>query len=319
MIDTRKAQELDIVELKEDLPKYGVKKGERAVVITAFDEPDEAYDLEFVDESGTSSRFAYSVKPDQIISADEAAKEAFERGIALFNQGDSSEGEIAIREAIQLRPEYIALLHNLVVERFENTKDWLQLIAGLRLVLRLNPNYEEGGNELAIFAKNNLALAYQNYGVELAKGGNRQEALVLFDMALGVGPIEEVASLIKRNIAKAYTWLGIEAYKEGEPEKSFGYMRLACEAELSKQTRHNLGVALIYLALHHKKNGDSENAAVAFEYAVDTGLLGTSVLGNERDWSAISLEQIDEAIKTWNIKPEFFPALPMQQQDFIAT
>ena len=68
MIKTRKAQELDIVELTEDLPQYGVKKGEQGVVITVFDEPDEAYDLEFVDESGTSSRFAYSVKPEQIIN-----------------------------------------------------------------------------------------------------------------------------------------------------------------------------------------------------------------------------------------------------------
>ncbi len=318
MSKTRKAQELDIVELTEDLPKYDVKKGERAVVITAFDEPDEAYDLEFVDESGTSSSFAYSVKPSQIATIDELAKEAFERGIALFNQGDSSEGEKAIGEAIQLCPHYIALLHNLVVERFENTRDWLQLIAGLRLVLRLDPNYEEQGNKLATFAKDNLAVAYQNYGVELAKGGNHQESLLLFSIALGVGPIEEVAGLIKRNIAKAYTWLGIEAYREGDHEKSFEYMRRACEVDLSKQTRHNLGVALIYLAVHYKKNGDSENAAAAFEYALDTGLF-TSSLENERDWSSINLEQIDEAIITRNVKPEFFPAPPMQQRDFIAT
>jgi hypothetical protein len=65
MLETRKAQELDVVELTEDLPEYGLKKGERGAVITAFDEPREAYDLEFVDESG-ESRFAYSVKPEQI-------------------------------------------------------------------------------------------------------------------------------------------------------------------------------------------------------------------------------------------------------------
>jgi S-adenosylmethionine hydrolase len=69
-----KAQELEIVELAQDLPEYGVKKGERAVVTTAFSEPDEAYDLEFVDESGTSSRFAYAVKPTQIRRIEESAK-----------------------------------------------------------------------------------------------------------------------------------------------------------------------------------------------------------------------------------------------------
>jgi Domain of unknown function (DUF4926) len=73
MLETRKAQELDLVEVLEDFPEYGVKKGEIGVVVEVFDNPDEAYDLEFVDESGTSSRFAYSVKPSQIKTVWEAA------------------------------------------------------------------------------------------------------------------------------------------------------------------------------------------------------------------------------------------------------
>jgi len=74
-VTPRKAKELEIVELVDDLPEYGVKKGERGVVTTAFSEPDEAYDLEFVDESGTESRFAYSVKPNQIRKQEEVANE----------------------------------------------------------------------------------------------------------------------------------------------------------------------------------------------------------------------------------------------------
>jgi hypothetical protein len=70
LFDTRKHQELDLVQLLEDLPEYDVKTGEIGVVIAAFDNPDEAYDLEFVCESGTASRFAYSVKPTQIIRID---------------------------------------------------------------------------------------------------------------------------------------------------------------------------------------------------------------------------------------------------------
>ena len=73
MLETRKAQELDLVEVLEDFPEYGVKKGEIGVVVEVFNKPDEAYDLEFVDESGTSSRFAYSVKPSQIKTVWEAA------------------------------------------------------------------------------------------------------------------------------------------------------------------------------------------------------------------------------------------------------
>jgi hypothetical protein len=66
MLETKKAQELDVVELTEDLPEYGLKRGARGVVVEVFDEPEEAYMLEFVDESGTSSRFADWVKPHQV-------------------------------------------------------------------------------------------------------------------------------------------------------------------------------------------------------------------------------------------------------------
>jgi len=49
----------------EDIADYGVKRGEQGVVVEVFDEPDEGYVLEFVDPSGTSSRLAYWVKPEQ--------------------------------------------------------------------------------------------------------------------------------------------------------------------------------------------------------------------------------------------------------------
>ncbi len=66
MIETKKAHELDIVELTEDLPEFGLRQGERGTVVEVFDDPEEAYMLEFIDESGASSRLAYGVKPNQI-------------------------------------------------------------------------------------------------------------------------------------------------------------------------------------------------------------------------------------------------------------
>jgi Domain of unknown function (DUF4926) len=66
MLETKKAHLLDIVELKEDLPEYSVRRGERGTVVEVFDTPEEAYILEFVDESGASSRLAYWVRPHQI-------------------------------------------------------------------------------------------------------------------------------------------------------------------------------------------------------------------------------------------------------------
>lgn len=71
-VTPRKAQQLEIVELAEDLPEYGLKRGERGTVVVAFDEPSEAYDLEFVDEDG-QSRFAYSVRPNQILNVETSA------------------------------------------------------------------------------------------------------------------------------------------------------------------------------------------------------------------------------------------------------
>jgi hypothetical protein len=82
MLNARKAQELDLVEVLEDLPEYGLKKGEIGTVVVAFDNPDEAYDLEFVGESG-QSRFAYSIKPNQIRRTNETGGEASEQKISL--------------------------------------------------------------------------------------------------------------------------------------------------------------------------------------------------------------------------------------------
>lgn len=74
MIATRKAKELETVVLTEDLPEYGLKQGEVGVVVEVFDQPEEAYILEFVDESGTSSKFADWVRPSQFINAKVFAK-----------------------------------------------------------------------------------------------------------------------------------------------------------------------------------------------------------------------------------------------------
>lgn len=66
MIETRKAHELDIVELTEDLPEFGLRQGARGTIVETFDEPEEAYMIEFIEEEGASSKLAYGVKPSQI-------------------------------------------------------------------------------------------------------------------------------------------------------------------------------------------------------------------------------------------------------------
>ena len=66
MLNLKKAHELDIIELTEDLPEFGLKRGARGTVIEVFDAPEEAYLLEFITDAGASSTLAYGVKQEQI-------------------------------------------------------------------------------------------------------------------------------------------------------------------------------------------------------------------------------------------------------------
>ena len=88
MIEIQKAHELDIVELTEDLPEFGLRRGERGTVVEVFDNPEEAYVLEFVDESDASSKLAYGIRPDQIINvAPYIDAEGLWHHIKLYKEG----------------------------------------------------------------------------------------------------------------------------------------------------------------------------------------------------------------------------------------
>lgn len=75
MLEVKKAHELDIVELTEDLPEYGLRKGARGTVVEVFDNPEEAYMIEFLENSGAVSKIADWVKPTQIKTIDVIANE----------------------------------------------------------------------------------------------------------------------------------------------------------------------------------------------------------------------------------------------------
>src|SRR5437764_3434389 len=104
MIETKKAHELDIVELTEDLPEFGLRQGERGTVVEVFDNPEEAYMLEFVDKSGADSRLAYGVKPNQINNISSIAKDYYVRGISNLQNGNFLEALRDLRQAVNLIP-----------------------------------------------------------------------------------------------------------------------------------------------------------------------------------------------------------------------
>ena len=304
-VTQRKAQELDVVELAEDLPEYGVKKGERAVVTTAFSEPGEAYDLEFVDESGRSSRFAYSVKPDRIRSTDEILKEEYELGMKLLNEGSILEAEEAFSRAIELRPESLGNLHNSILEFHESAARGLgslddlgSLIAGLRFVLRINPKFE--------IARHNMAAVYLNCGYESATKGEIEKALYFYTLAVGIDSEPELLSRVKNNFASAYTLLSIEAQQTGDLEKSLAYSLRACEVNPDEVTRHNLGAAYANLGWSHLEKRDYVTAIDLLQRAQDTGLQAAELFNNLGVVLA-GLGRLDEAAKQFEKAVEISP------------
>jgi hypothetical protein len=74
VIEVRKAHELDVVELTEDLPEYGLRRGAQGTVVEAFDQPEEAYMIEFLEDSGETSKIADWVRPSQIKNVEGATK-----------------------------------------------------------------------------------------------------------------------------------------------------------------------------------------------------------------------------------------------------
>lgn len=313
MLLTRKAQELDVVELTEDLPEYGLERGAQGPVVAAFDRPDEAYDLEFVDDSGQST-FAYAVKPNQITGGDEIAERMFANCLALLEEHNVSEAEQRLRETIRLRPHYAAVLHNLLVERLGGSRDWAALIEALRFVIRLNPDYRDGGVSLAEYLRDNLANAYNNLGVEAARAEDSVKALMRFDIALAVGPTNEIASRIRRNIVKACTSIGIRAHRDGNHAQCLFFMERACEIESSDQARHNVGMAFVHLALDLRKTGHSEEACDALQCAIDSGLFDLQP-GTTADLTSL-LQRLDQTIES--LRPDFIPATPLQELDLRA-
>ncbi|HVF92309.1 MAG TPA: DUF4926 domain-containing protein [Blastocatellia bacterium] len=282
MLVTRKAQELDVVELTEDLPEYDLKQGDRGAVIGAFGEPDEAYDLEFVDESG-KSKFAYSVRPDQISTVFINAEDAFQRGLELIASGATLEGRRMLRQAVKVKPSLIETLLNSVLESFGDSEEWSQLVPVLRFIRELDPGYE--------IARNNLVIAYLNLGIRTAMNGDVEGALQAFYSASGIEVSQETLSWVKHNLAAAHIELGIRAHKraiqEADPGASLEQYKItltnmarACAIDPHDRTRKNLGLANAFLGNALLRSGDFSTANTFFEVAEDMGLAFPKLFNN---------------------------------------
>lgn len=272
MIETRKAHELDIVELTEDVSEFGVRRGERGTVVEAFDYPEEAYVIEFVDESGSDSRLAFGIKPEKIINIDAIAKEHYSRGMSALEEGDYVSATRELKQAIELIPSYIRGLHESIRRTFAEREDWASLINALQFVVLLNPDY--------LIAKHNLAIAFLNFGVQLANKGSYPEALQLFQSALRVEAQDEVFALTMENISTSHRALGTRAYKANDILLACKHFESAYIYKCDSRTREDLALVYFYVGDYYLNNNDANAATIYYQWSQDAGLITSEVLNN---------------------------------------
>lgn len=272
MIETLKAHELDIVELTEDLPEYDLKKGAQGTVVEVFDKPEEAYMIEFLEDSGAISKLADWIKPGQIRNISAIAKDFYKKGMEALDEGNFVEALRNLREAINLIPSYIGAMHNSLAQSIGPNEDWEKFIFAMQLVRLIDPNYE--------IARENLAIAFLNYGVQEARNGKYEESIAIFHAALGVDSSQEIITLVKENIAASHSALGIQAFHNGDMERALALFRSAHFIASNEMTRRNFAKAHFHFGNFCSNTGDIQRAIDSYQRAEDAGLMLPEVLNN---------------------------------------
>ena len=287
MLQVQKAHELDVVELTDDLLEYGLFKGAQGTVLEVFEHPEEAYMIEFIDSSGNDSKVVDWVLPNQIENVDQRALPLFQKGVELLNRGEALKAAEHLRQAIEIKPNLIRVLQN-SVSQLAKEKNWEKLMAGMRFIIDLNPQYQ--------LAWHNLAIAYLNYGVQKAQEHELLTALKFFHKAFRINTPPKIADLTRENIAASHVGLGIEAHKKGQLEDAIAHMESAYTFMSNSQTRENLGLAYSILADKFLSSENFEAAIDRYIAAEESGFLTSEGLNN-RAIAHIHLMEVAEAIE----------------------
>lgn len=302
MSDKKSAFEGDVVELLVDLAQPNLKRGQRGVVITAFDEPCEAYDLEMVDESGSFTGFAYSVKGDQFTNL---SRDAFVRAMEAVERVDLVTAERELKTATDLRPDYIGGFVRSVLMSFDESVESTGLaddvnfvIPLLSMAVRVDPGYE--------IARINLAVAFLNFGVAQARKGDLRQALELFYSALSIKTDADTESQIKINIVITYTALARASFQANKVEEGFVSIRAAFSVIQDDTTRRNLGIAYGNLGIFHMKSEKFDLAKQMFERAEDAGVVWPDYI-NDYGICLVFTGRIPEAMRAFERVLEIDP------------
>lgn len=271
----KKACEGDVVELTADLPKFS--RGLRGVVMTEFEEPSEAYDIEIMDGAGDFLGFAYSVKPNQFVNL---SREAFERAMEAIEREDYTTAEKQLRAAADLRPDYLGLFVNSLLYTVDNDPDLRGnteltarfMIPSLGVAIHIDPEYRA--------ARSNLAIVYLKLGVAKAQNGMHREALQYFYLALGIESDLEVESAARVNAAISLTSLAEEAYRDNDPQEAFAHIRTSVTFRKDEVTLRNLGIAWGNLGVFLMRSESFDAAVNAFQMAEVTGVVRSEFLND---------------------------------------
>lgn len=279
----KKAHEGDVVELLVDLPESNFRAGQRGIVVSEFEEPEEAYDLEMEDQQGNFLGFAYSIKPEHIVNL---SMDALRSGLVYLNEGKILEAKREFENAIELRPGLIGTLHNLLMMALAGNEDWETAVVCMRLLLELNPAY--------VHARDSLAVSYLNWGVQVAKQGDKDNAFFLFLRASGITSSPDVNARIRQNFAASCCNFGAQAFREGDVEKARELMRAACSYYPSTEVRQNLAVSCIHAARFYMARGPLQRAIDAFEEAEEVGLVSPDFI-NDYAIALVFVGRLDDA------------------------
>jgi tetratricopeptide (TPR) repeat protein len=144
------------------------------------------------------------------------------------------------------------------------SEDYPRLITVLRMLLRLNTEHE--------VARNNLAIAFQRYGIQKESEGDYNAALELFHLALSIASDLDITSSVKRSFSVVFTSMGIQLYQSSDFLGACKRMRQACEIYPTEVTRRNLMMANAHVAFFHLSRNELEMAKECFERTQDAGL-----------------------------------------------
>jgi tetratricopeptide (TPR) repeat protein len=301
------AYEGEVVELAIDLPTPGLKAGTRGVVVEAYTEPTEAYDVEFEDENGEFVDIA-TVRPEQIANI---SREALERGFELLEGGRLAAAERQFRRAVGYNPRYLEELNHFIAQIAE-LGEWRRAIPLFRLVLRIEPQFQ--------LARDNLSIAFEHYAIAQARAGNMPNALELFFAALDVRPAAEVAERVRQDLSAAHTHMGKSAYEAAVEDESHGklvsakeglgqslfHMRIAHAFWPNDTTVSNVSLAFAHLALYYLDRKELEPSLDMFEMMDQTGVIRPEFL-NEYGVALGMSGRLEEAVNVLERALELLP------------